>query len=332
MALPTVSSVVSSGLAAYPTIYYDRVSGYTLEHNLFFYPACNLKIMPGRSGTAMQVFTYQAVAAATTPATEGQPGSGTGLTQLKATINLSRYTNYVSYSDKVVLTTIDDTVAKGTALLSYGGALTIDTVILTAVDAQCTTNTSTDDINVATGSHLSGSIVREAGWELRSLDIHPKANGLFMGITHSVNAFDLVNDATAGGFLDLQKFADSTAPENPALVGIKGARIGNVGGVEMFESNNVTSQANWQGGGHIAYNSYVFGDEAFWASSLGKTNLGQKNFSVKTYNFPMGSNSLDPTAEIAAASVYAAYFGVVAAPTPAGTDRVRRIKAESTIG
>jgi len=74
------------------------------------------------------------------------------------------------------------------------------------------------------------------------------------------------------------------------------------------------------------------GHQAFIASSLGKTNLNQKNFTVKTVNFQEGSNSLDPAALIKAASVYNFFFGLTVAPTHASSDKFRRITAESTIG
>lgn len=332
MALPTAASVVSSGLAGYPTVYYDRVALDTLQSNLFFYPACDLKVMPDMSGVAMQIFDYQAMTANTTPATEGTPGSGESLTQGTATINLSNYVDYISYSNKVVLTAISNTVAEGSALLSYRGALSVDTVISTAVDTQANGNATNDDIEVANGSYMTAAISRQAVWKLRSRNVKPKANGLFFGIIHSLSAYDLVNDSTAAGYADLQKYADSTAPSNPALVGIKGARVGNVGGCEFYESNAVPTETNWQSTSHNAYHAYVFGHNAFVASSLGKTNLNQKNFTVKTQNFPAGSNSLDPAGLIAAASAYNFFFGLVAAPAFNNIDRFIRIRTESSIG
>jgi len=143
----------------------------------------------------------------------------------------------------------------------------------------------------------------------------------------------LVNDSTSAGFTDLQKFSESLASENPALVGIRGSRIGNVGGCEFYESNSLPVDINGIGSPpQNYYHSYVFGHQAFIASSLGKTNLNQKNFSVTTRNFPIGSNYLDPGGLIAAASAYNYFFGLVAAPTPTNTDRFRRIKSESSIG
>jgi len=332
MPLPTAASVVSSGLAGYPTVYYDRVAQDTLMSNLFMYQACDLKTMPDMSGVAMQIFGYTAMTANTTPATEGTPGAGQSLTQNTATINLANYVDYISYSSKVKLTAISNVVAEGSALLAYRGALSVDVVISTAVDTLCNGNAAVDDIEVTNGSYLIASVARKAVWQLRSKNVKPKSNGLFFGITHSLTAYDLVNDSTAAGFTDLQKYSDSLATANPALAGIKGARIGNVGGAEFYESNAVPTETNWQSTSFNAYHTYVFGHQAFWASSLGKTDLNQRNFSVKTQQFPMGSNSLDPGGLIAAASAYNFFFGVVAAPTPSNTDRVRRIRSESSIG
>lgn len=332
MALPTAASVVSSGLAGYPTVYYDRVALDTLYSSLFMYPACDLKVMPDMSGVAMQIFNYQAMTANTTPATEGTPGAGQSLTQGTATINLSNYVDYISYSNKVVLTAISNTVAEGSALLAYRGALSVETVVSTAVDTQANGNATNDDIEVANGSYFVASVARKAVWQLRSKNVKPKDNGLYFGIVHSLAAYDLVNDSTAAGWTDLQKYADSTAPTNPALVGIKGARVGNVGGCEFYESNAVPVETNWQSTSNNAYHTYVFGKNAFIASSLGKTNLNQKNFTVKTQNFPAGSNSLDPAGLIAAASAYNFFFGVVASPAFNSIDRFRRIRSESSIG
>jgi N4-gp56 family major capsid protein len=303
----------------------------TLYANLFGYAACDLKIMPDMSGVAMQIFDYTKMSANTTAVAEGTPASGQSLTQNTATINLANYADYISYSNKVVLTAISNTVAEGSSLLAYRGALSVDTVIFTAVDTAAAA-TTLDRIDVNDGNYMSAAIARKAVWQLRSFDVKPKANGLFFGVIHSLGAYDLVNDASASGMADLMKYSEKLASANPALVGIKGAYIGNVGGVEWYESNAVTTAASWQSSTHTAYHAYVVGHQAIIASSLGKTNLNQKNFTVKTVNFQEGSNSLDPAALIKAASVYNFFFGLAVAPQHASTDKFRRITAESTIG
>src|SRR5258708_20235327 len=92
--------------------------------------------MPDMSGVAMQVFNYLKMGANTVAVTEGTPASGQSLTQQTKTINLSNYADYVSFSNKVVLTAISDTVAEGAALLGYRGALSVANVTMAAFEAE----------------------------------------------------------------------------------------------------------------------------------------------------------------------------------------------------
>lgn len=326
MSLPSAASVLSSGLGAYPTVFYDRVAVATLRSNLFLYEACDLRTMPDRSGVAMQIFNYSKMAANTTPATEGTPGAGQTLTQNTRVINLSQFVDYISYSDQVVLTAISDTVTEGSQELAYRGALSVDTVISTAVDTAANSDSATR-IEITDGAYMTASISRKASYGLRSLDVKPKANGLFYGVIPALMAFDLVNDSSAGGFIDLTKYTEANASKN--FDGVSNNRIGVVGGVEWFESNALPSETNWQSSAHNGYHAYVFGAFAFLASSLGSTKLGQKNFSVKTSKFDQPI-AVDPANQIAAASSYNFWFGIV--KTPGSVNKFRRIRGESSIG
>lgn len=331
MALPTVASVVSSGLASYPTVYYDRVALDTIYSNLYGYPSCDLKTMPDMSGVALQGFDYSKMSANTTAVTEGTPFAGQALTQNTYTINLTNLADYITVSNKVQLTALSNVLAEGAALLSYRGALSVDTIVWTTYDATAN-STSNDRIEVNDGSYFTAAISRKAAWQLRSFDVKPKANGLYFGVMHSLVAFDALNDATAAGFTDLQKYAASLAGDNPALVGIKGSFIGNIGGVGYYESNAVPTETNWQSSSHNAYHTYVIGHQAVMASSLGRTNLNQKNFTVKTTNFAAGSNAIDIVGLIAQGAWYNFFFGAATAPAHSSNDKFRRIRSESSIG
>jgi N4-gp56 family major capsid protein len=327
MALPNAASVLSSGLGAYPTIYYDRVALDTLRSNLYLYPACEVKQMPDKSGVAMQIFNYTAFGANTVAATEGTPGPGQALTQNVRTINLTQYVDYVSFSDKVVLTAISDTVAEGAAELAYRGALSVDTVISTAVDTVANGD-STTEIDINDGNYMSAAISRKCAMQLRSKNVKTKPNGKFFGVIPSLQAFDLVNDSASGGFIDIQKF---TIPGERRLAeGVDTNNfVGEVGGVEWYESNSLPTETNWQSSTHNAYHAYVFGLNAFIVSSLGKTSLGQKNFSVKVSKFDQPI-AVDPANQIAAAAAYNFYFGIT--QRPGSVNGFRRVRSESSIG
>jgi N4-gp56 family major capsid protein len=201
MSLATVASVVSSGLSAYPTVFYDRVALDTLRSNLFLYAGTELKTMPDRSGVAIQIFDYSAFTANALAATEGTPGTGQALTQNVRTISLNQFVDYVSFSDKVVLTAISDTVAEGAKELAFRGALSVDTIISTAIDTAANGDSATR-IEVNDGSYMTAALSRRGVWGLRSSNIKPKDNGLYYGVIPSLMAYDLVNDNAAGGALD----------------------------------------------------------------------------------------------------------------------------------
>lgn len=327
MSLPTAASVVSTGLGAYPTVFYDRVALDTLRSNLFLYPACDLKQMPDKSGVAMQIFDYTALAANTTAATEGTPGAGQALTQNTKTITLSNYVDYVSFSHKVVLTAISDTVAEGAKELAYRGALSVDTVIATTLDTAANSDSATR-IEISDGSYMSAAKSRQAAMSLRSVNVKTKDNGKFFGVIGSLQAFDLINDSGAGGFIDLMKYTEANAQKLQSGVPSNNF-IGEVGGVEWYESNALPTETNWQSSAHNAYHAYVIGKNAVIASSLGKTQLGQKNFSVKVSKFDQPI-ALDPANMIAAAASYNFFFGV--SVRTGSTNGFRRIRSESSIG
>ena len=287
--------------------------------------------MPAKAGVAMQIFGFNKLAANTTAATDGTPQSaGVALTASTATITLSQYIDYVTYSDKLILTGISPIVEEGSRLLGYRGALTVDTVISAALDTQASADTATQ-INVAHSSFMSAAIARKAVMQLRSLDVRPKPNGKYRGVIAALLAFDLINDSNAGGWQDIFRYI------NPQVLveGVKPADqlVGVVGGGEWYESNSLPVVTSFASTGVNGYRAYLFGKDAFFAASLLKS-VGEmgNNFSVMTKTYD-GTNSLDPAGQIRAASVYNFYFGLSHRPQAGSTgDAFRRITSESSIG
>lgn len=288
--------------------------------------------MPDRSGVAMQIFGYTAFGANTTAATEGEPSTGQALTVPDSTINLANYVDYITYSNLIVLTMISDIVAEGSVELAFRGALSVDTVISTELDTVANSNTGSR-IDLLAGTYMSAAVSRQAAMTLRSRNVKPKANGRFYGVITSLSAFDLVNDSATGGFLDLEKFSlmgkGSDGSQNAGIDGSQGL-IGSVGGVDWFESNALPTESNWESSSHVAYHAYVLGKDAIIGSSLGKTQLAERNFSVKTAKFDQPI-AVDPANQIAAASSYNFFFGCVNPPNPAGVARFERIRCESSL-
>lgn len=323
MALPTVASSVSSGLGAYPTIYFDRVAVDTLQSNLAMYDGIEKKIMPDRSGVVLQMFDHSKMSANTTAVTEGQPDlAGQSVTQNTRQITLSEFADYISISSKVDRTQLIDQGEANAALLGYRGALSVDTLITNTVETARAADSATQ-IDLGSGVYLSASKIRQAVFSLGAVDVKPKDNGLYFGVTHNLSAFDLCNDNAAGSFMDLQKYSkDMSGGLAP-----KSSRIGVVSGCEIVTSNAVKTTSNYISTS-TGYHTIVFGKTAIYGASLGKTALGQDNFSVMSKNFRDG-NSLDPAGLIAAAQVYHFFFG--SAKRPGSTNGFRVIRAVASI-
>jgi N4-gp56 family major capsid protein len=328
MALPTIAGNTNATDASYPSVFYDRTGVMELQSHLQLYPAIEKKQMPDRSGVAMQIFGYTKLAATSTVATDGQPSAtGAVLTASTGTLSLGQWVDYASYSDKSVLTGISDVVVEGSRMLGYRGALTVDTSINVAVDAVAAASTASR-INLATGSYFSAAIARKAAAQLRSVDVKTKSNGLYYGVISSLMSFDLINDANAGGYQDAFRYIDPKQLQKDTDQST--GRVAVLGGIEWWESNTLPVTANFASTGVNGYRAYVFGQDAFFGASLGKTNLGQRNFSVQQARFDQGTNALDPAGQIRAASFYNFFFGVAARPQ--GVPAFRRITAESSIG
>lgn len=326
MALPTAASVVSSGLAGYPSVYFDKTAVATLQSNLALYGGCEMKTMPDRSGVVLQIFDHSKMAANTTPATEGTPGAGQSITQNTRQITLDNYVDYISISNKVDKTMLIDQGAAAAKLLGYRGALSVDTVISEVLDTAATADATTN-IDIATGTYLSAADLRQAAFGLAGVDVKPKSNGSYYGVLHNLVVFDVVNDATTGGFQDNVKYTSKDALANG--LGLAGSSpVLKIAQTEFYQSNAVKTYANWQASANTAYAGWVIGQDAIFCSSLGKTQLGQKNFSVSYRRFDEG-NSIDPAGMIRAAVVYNFFFG--AAKRPGSTNGFRRIRSESSI-
>lgn len=331
MALPTVASVVSSGLSAYPSVYFDRTAVDTLQSNLAAYGALDLKTMPDRSGVVMQIFDHSKMGANTTAVTEGTPFAGQAVTQNTKQLTLSQYADYITISDKVDKTQLIDQGKANAELLGYRGALSVDNLILAVLDTQANTSSGAR-LDIASGTYLTAAKLRQAVFTLRSTDTPPKMNGLYYGVSHSLTSFDLVNDSAAGGFQDLWKYTNGAKASMAG--GISANHNGNpnlvatIGGAEIYESNNVTSYASWASGSHTAYGTYIVGKNAIFGSNLGKTALGQKNFGVEYRRYDQG-NSIDVAGLIRAAVVYNFFFGAVV--RPGSTNGFIRIRSESSL-
>ncbi len=285
-----------------------------------------IKSNPEREFRQRIGFRYGNFAANTTAATEGD--LPTGLTLQSATISgtVSQYSDYISLSDLLVDVTIDPIVSNAAGVLGYRLGLSVDTIVRTELES---VNSSVDEDPV--GSYLSASDFRRARALLAGADVQPKDNGYFAAIAHPYAVYDLVNDATAGGFIEMHKF---TRPESLDTMQDRGL-VGRIGGCEIFESTNVATSGSSP---NTKYDVYVVGKNVIGAVDLagrgvaalrGKVFWDEGTPLIKVHNFRNSSQVADPTGQIAAAVAFNIVF--VAKLLRAGSDNYRFIIIEPDV-
>jgi hypothetical protein len=192
----------TSGLSHLASIYYDRVAVENLKANLPFVAVTSRRKLPDRNGRVIQLYGYDLFAANTTPGQEGTVGTGINPTTSVRNVAVNQYFDFASFSDILVETAIDPIVENTAAEMGYRAALTANVLARTEFEAEASAD-STIVISCTDNEFLSASLTRQAVMSLRGADVRPQTDGLFAGIIHPFAAFDLLNDNTAGGVIDI---------------------------------------------------------------------------------------------------------------------------------
>lgn len=160
--------------------------------------------IPQGRGKKIEFRKYEPLAKALTPLTEGVTPDGKKLnvTTLEATVK--QYGDYVTISDVLKMTAIDDNLTQAQKLLANQAGLTLDTITRDIINAG--TNVQHYDGTVLARADLVGGdptpennhymTVRCLKIAARALKVQntPLINGGFVGIIHPDVAFDLTDD------------------------------------------------------------------------------------------------------------------------------------------
>lgn len=305
-------------------IYYERSAVENLKANLPFLAATTRRKLPSRNGKTIRLFVYDTLSANTTPGSEGTVGTGIALTTQKREVSVSQYFDFVSFSDLLLDVAIDPIAEESASEMGYRAALTVNSLVSTEFDTAATAD-ATAQIDLAAGEYISAAHSRQAVMSLRGQNAKPFDGETFVGIIHPFAAYDLVNDNTSGGVLDIAK----RQSDSYLTRGIKGYRVIDHMGVKWLETTTVPTTSNYQSSGNTGYHSYVMGKDAFFSVSLGSTEIpSERNFQLKVNRHSGGSVS-DPAGVIGATIAYNFKFAIM--KRPGSTSTFRRLRSEASI-
>ena len=218
--------------------------------------------IPMGSGKTIEFRKFAALTKALTPLTEGVTPDGKGLTVSTVTATVNQYGDYITQSDVLELTALDNTILEATKLLGRQAGLTLDTVVRNVlhsgtnvtycpkVAADGAETAVTSRASLDNTCQLTVKVLQQVVAKLRAQNA-PTIGGKYVAIIHPYVAYDLMRDPE---WVDAHKYA---APEN-----LYAGEIGEVAGIRFVQ----TSEAKIYPGG--VFGTLVFGDGAYGVTEI----------------------------------------------------------------
>ena len=256
-----VQTTLLEGLSPEMKTFYDMAlldeAGPALVHEQFG----KKKPIPQGGGKTIEFRKFLPLDKAMKPLTEGVTPNGKSLRVDTVTATISQYGDYITQSDMLELTSIDNTIVEATKLLGRQAGLTLDTVVRNilhsgtnvtycpkVVDGEETEITSRSALTE--GCQLTVDVVMQVVAKLRAQNA-PTIGGKYVAIIHPHVAYDLMRDPE---WINAHKYA---TPEN-----LYEGEIGEIAGVRFVQ----TSEAKIYDGG--IYGSLFMGADAYGVTEV----------------------------------------------------------------
>ena len=253
-----VQTTLLSGLSAENKTFYDMTlldeAQAALVHDQF----AQKRPIPINGGKTIEFRKFASLPKATTPLTEGVTPDGKSLNVTAVTATVAQYGDYITQSDVLELTSIDNTIVEATKILGRQAGLTLDTVTRNVLQSgtnvtycpksdgsEVTSRAGLDDT-----CQLTVKVVQQVVAKLKGQNA-PTINGKYVAIIHPYVAYSLMRDPE---WIDAHKYAQ---PDN-----LFTGEIGEIAGVRFVET---TEAKVYQGG--------VFGTLIMGANAYGVTEI-----------------------------------------------------------
>ena len=256
-----VQTTLLDGLSAEMKTFYDMTLIDEASANLVHDQFGQKRPIPKNGGKTIEFRKFAPLAKATTPLTEGVTPDGKSLSVSTITATVSQYGDFITQSDVLELTALDNTILEATKLLGRQAGVTLDTVVRNVmqsgtnvtycpkvsggVETAVTTRSGLDDT-----CQLTVKVLQQVVAKLRGQNA-PTINGKYVAIIHPYVAYDLMRDPE---WIDAHKYTDSTA--------LFEGEIGEIAGIRFVQ----TTEAKIYEGG--VFGTLVLGDGAYGVTEV----------------------------------------------------------------
>ena len=257
-----VQTTLLAGLSPEMKTFYDMTLIDEAQANLVHDQFGQKRPIPANGGKTIEFRKFAALAKATTPLTEGVTPDGKSLTVTAITATVNQYGDYITQSDILELTALDNTILEVTKLLGRQAGLTLDTIVRNvlqsgtnvtycpkvAADGTETAVTSRSGLDAT--CQLTVKVVQQVVAKLRAQNA-PTIGGKYVAIIHPYVAYDLMRDPE---WIDAHKYAK---PDN-----LYEGEIGEIAGVRFVQ----TTEAKIYSGG--VFGSLFLGEGAYGVTEI----------------------------------------------------------------
>lgn len=238
-----LQTTLLDGLSAEMKTFYDMTLIDEATANLVHDQFAQKRPIPANGGKTIEFRKFAPLAKATTPLTEGVTPDGKALEVSTVTATVAQYGDYITQSDVLELTALDNTILEATKLLGRQAGLTLDTVtrdILNAglnvtycpkvaeggAETAVTQRTGLDNT-----SQLTVKVVQQVVAKLRGQNA-PTIGGKYVAIIHPYVAYDLMRDPE---WIDAHKYAQPTNLYEGEIGEIAGVRFVQTTEAKVFD-------------------------------------------------------------------------------------------------
>ena len=257
-----LQTTLLDGLSVEMKTFYDMTLIDEAQASLVHDQFAQKRPIPKNSGKTIEFRKFASLPKAMTPLTEGVTPDGKSLNVTAITATVAQYGDYITQSDVLELTTIDNTIVEATKLLGRQAGLTLDTVTRNVlqsgtnvtycpkVAADGTETAVTSRAGLDNTCQLTVKVIQQVVAKLRAQNA-PTINGKYVAIIHPYVAYDLMRDPE---WIEAHKYAK---PEN-----LYEGEIGEVAGVRFVQ----TTEAKIYDGG--VFGSLFMGEGAYGVTEI----------------------------------------------------------------
>ena len=239
-----LQTTLLDGLSVEMKTFYDMTLIDEAQANLVHDQFGQKRPIPANGGKIIEFRKFAPLAKATTPLTEGVTPDGKSLTVTAITATVNQYGDYITQSDVLELTALDNTILEATKLLGRQAGVTLDTIVRNVlhsgtnvtycpkIGADGAETEVTSRGNLDNTCQLTVKVIQQVVAKLRAQNA-PTIGGKYVAIIHPYVAYDLMRDPE---WIDAHKYAK---PEN-----LYEGEIGEVAGVRFVQTTEAKIYEN----------------------------------------------------------------------------------------